>query len=95
MYDDIYDARVVVGKTIANARKTRNLNQWQLAKLLDVTQPYISSLENGKGNITIDQVSEILGLLDYRIDIQLKPLRLTDEESQKLDRINGLLLGTV
>ena len=91
----MYDARIVVGKILSDARKTRNLNQWQLAKLLGVTQPYISSLENGKGNITIDQISDILELLDYRIDIQLKPLGLTDEESQKLDRVNELLLGTV
>ena len=89
------DARLAVGQALSNARKTRNLNQWQLAKLLGVTQPYISSLENGKGNITIDQISDILELLDYRIDIHLKPLGLTDEESQKLDRVNELLLGTV
>jgi len=89
------NSRLVVGQTLSIARKTRNLNQWQLAKLLGVTQPYISSLENGKSNITLDQISDILGLLDYRIDIQLKPLGLTDEESQKLDRVNELLLGTV
>ena len=91
----MYNVRLVVGKTLSDARKTRNLNQWQLAKLLGVTQPYISSLENGKGNITIDQIADILGLLDYRMDIQLKPFGLTDEESQKLTRINELLLGTL
>jgi transcriptional regulator with XRE-family HTH domain len=89
------NSRLIVGQVISNARKTRNLNQWQLAKLLGVTQPYISSIENGRANITIDQVEDILELLDYRIDIQLKPLGLTDEESQKLDRVNELLLGTV
>ena len=91
----MYDIRMVVGKTLSDARKTRNLNQWQLAKLLGVTQPYISSLENGKGNITIDQIADILELLDYRMDIQLKPLWLTDEESQKLNKVNELLLGTL
>ena len=91
----MYDVRIVVGKILSDARKTRNLNQWQLAKLLGVTQPYISSLENGKGNITIDQIADILKLLDYRMDIQLKPLLLTDEESQKLDKVNELLLGTL
>jgi len=89
----MYNARLVVGKALSNARKTRNLNQWQLAKLLGVTQPYISILENGKGNVTIDQISDILELLDYRMDIQLKPFGLTDEESQKLDKVNQLLLG--
>jgi len=91
----MYNVRLVVGKTLSNARKTRNLNQWQLAKLLGVTQPYISSLENGKGNITIDQIADILELLDYRMDIQLKPFGITDEESQKLDKVNELLLGTL
>ena len=91
----MYNVRIVIGKVLSNARKTRNLNQWQLAKLLGVTQPYISSLENGKGNITIDQIADILGLLDYRMDIQLKPLWLTDEESQKLNKVNELLLGTL
>lgn len=89
------NSRLLVGQVLSNARKTRNLNQWQLAKLLDVTQPYISSLENGKANITIDQLEDILELLDYRIDIQLKPLGLTDEEAQKYNKINELLLGTV
>ena len=89
------NSRLIVGQVISNARKTRNLNQWQLAKLLGVTQPYISSIENGRANITIDQVEDILELLDYRIDIQLKPLGLTDEESQKLHRVKELLLGTV
>ena len=91
----MYDVRIVVGKILSDARKTRNLNQWTLAKLLGVTQPYISSLENGKGNITIDQIADILELLDYRMDIQLKPFRLTDEESKKLDKVNELLLGTL
>ena len=91
----MYNIRIVVGKTISDARKTRNLNQWQLAKLLGVTQPYISSLENGKGNITIDQIADILELLDYRMDIRLKPFGLTDEESQKLDKVNELLLGAL
>ena len=89
------DARLAVGQALSNARKTRNLNQWQLAKLLGVTQPYISSLENGRANITIDQIADILELLDYRIEIQLKPFGLTDEESQKLNKVNELLLGTV
>ena len=91
----MYDIRLVVGKILSDARKTRNLNQWQLAKLLGVTQPYISSLENGKGNITIDQIADILELLDYRMDIRLKPFGLTDEESQKLDKVNELLLGAL
>ena len=91
----MYDVRIIVGKILSDARKTRNLNQWTLAKLLGVTQPYISSLENGKGNITIDQIADILELLDYRMDIQLKPFRLTDEESKKLDKVNELLLGTL
>jgi len=91
----MYDVRIVVGKILSDARKTRNLNQWTLAKLLGVTQPYISSVENGKGNITIDQIADILELLDYRMDIQLKPFRLTDEESKKLDKVNELLLGTL
>ena len=90
----MYNARLVIGKTLSDARKTRNLNQWQLAKLLGVTQPYISSIENGKGNITIDQIADILELLDYRMDVQLKPFGVTDEESQKLDKVNELLLGT-
>ena len=89
------DARLAVGQALSNARKTRNLNQWQLSKLLGVTQPYISSLENGRANITIDQIADILELLDYRIEIQLKPFGLTDEESQKLNKVNELLLGTV
>ena len=91
----MYNVRLVIGKTLSDARKTRNLNQWQLAKLLGVTQPYISSLENGKGNITIDQISDILELLDYRMDVQLKPFGLTDEEAQKLDKVNELLLGAL
>lgn len=56
-----------VGRNIELYRKHRKLEQAQLAKLVDKTQPRISELEKGKTNARISTLVEIANALDKDI----------------------------
>jgi predicted XRE-type DNA-binding protein len=56
--------------------KARALTQAAAAKLLDVTQPRISDLMNGKiERFSIDSLIEMLGYAGLRVTFVLKPRR--------------------
>jgi transcriptional regulator with XRE-family HTH domain len=55
--------RGVAAKTIKEARCRENVSQMRLAKLLDISQPLVSSWECGKVTPGIDDVARIEGVL--------------------------------
>lgn len=58
------------GKKLAYIRKRRNLSQMQLAEIVDKNFNYISRIECGRANITIN----MLQLLADALDIDAKEL---------------------
>ncbi|MDO5328528.1 MAG: helix-turn-helix domain-containing protein [Coriobacteriia bacterium] len=57
------------GKAIAQARKSRNLTQQDLADYTGYSVSYISHLENGKASAEIDKAIRLANLLALDINI--------------------------
>lgn len=53
-----------VGYKIKQIRKTKNINQTELAKILGLTRASIVNIEAGRQNITIDKLSKLCRSLD-------------------------------
>ena len=52
------------GKKLAYIRKKRNLSQMQLAEIVDTSFNYISQIECGKANITMQVIESLADALD-------------------------------
>jgi len=59
-----------IGHLVRDARKMRGWTQQDLARRLNVHQPWISSIENGKDTASIGLVLRLIGILD----IDLAPI---------------------
>lgn len=61
-----------LGETIKKIRKAKGLSQRELAKLAKVSDATISKLENGTGNITIENIKKIVSALGFSFEEILK-----------------------
>lgn len=48
-----------IGKRIKSARQEKHLSQMQFAELINVSTPYLSDIENGKTNLSLDIFTRI------------------------------------
>lgn len=83
-----------LGEILTSARTTRRFTQQELADRLEVAQSYISDIEKGKRNITVQQLSKYLTALNFGLDIKLKPLFESDEEEKikmKVWKVLGII----
>ena len=62
------DVRVRVGLNLQNARSQRGLSQEELAHLASVHQTYLSGVERGKRNPTIEVLDRIAAVLGIDIE---------------------------
>lgn len=62
------DVRVRVGLNLQNARRQRGLSQEELAHLASVHQTYLSGVERGKRNPTIEVLNRIASVLGIDIE---------------------------
>jgi transcriptional regulator with XRE-family HTH domain len=53
-----------IGNRIREFRQLRHLSQQELADSADVERSYLTHLENGKKNISVDTLEKILNSLD-------------------------------
>lgn len=58
-----------VGNSIRTIRKSKNMNQEELAELCGTNQNYISDIENGKRNITLIKLFDIAEALEVDIEV--------------------------
>lgn len=58
------DIKVAYGEKIKAIRKSQNISQEKLAELADLDRTYISDIENGKRNVSIETVFKIAKALD-------------------------------
>ncbi|ELU0549193.1 TPA: helix-turn-helix transcriptional regulator [Vibrio parahaemolyticus] len=56
-----------IGLRIKELRCSKNITQDQLAKTCDLDRTYISSVENGKRNISIKAIEAIASALDVSL----------------------------
>lgn len=62
-------AKMELALAMYAARSKLKLTQGQLAKRLDISQPYIAKLEKGDVNPTIGHIGGLLALVGYRMRI--------------------------
>ena len=66
-------AKVALAQKIAEIRQDKNLTQTELAKLLNVSQQFISQIETAQEkNLTIDTLSKIARILGRDIIISFR-----------------------
>lgn len=51
--------RKIIGNRIKELRKKKHLTQFQLAELVDVSSVYVSYIENGKRQLSLDNLINI------------------------------------
>lgn len=61
-----------IGRAIQQLRKQRNLSQEQLALNADIDRRYMSDIENGKRNISIDIMERLAGCFGISISTLIK-----------------------
>lgn len=59
---------VAIYEKLKNMRESAGLRQGQIAEFLGVTQTYISKVETGERNLTVDQLEKLAGLYGYDLD---------------------------
>ena len=57
-----------VNEKLKILRETAGLRQGQIAEFLGVTQTFISKVETGERNLTVDQLENIVTLYGYSIE---------------------------
>lgn len=68
-----YDLQMdLIGNTIKQTRKERNLTQEQLGKLIGVQKAQISKLENNAGNVTLETIIKVFTALKAKIKFQIE-----------------------
>jgi len=74
MYE-IERVKVSLAQKIAELRDKQHLNQSQLAKRMNVSQQFISKLENGdKANVTLETLAKIAKSLNMAVEISFTKL---------------------
>lgn len=57
-----------IGQRISELRKERNLSQYQLAELINVTYPYISHIETARKKPSLESLVRIATVLGVTLD---------------------------
>jgi len=86
------ELRKKIGKKIRCAREERKMTQEQFSEKAGVDVSYLSYVENGKRNVSIDVLERISNLLDLNLEDSILPSEeVQTEHSQYLFEITNLL----
>lgn len=78
----------IIGKRIRDLRVTKtNMSQEELSKKINFDRTYLSRVESGKQNITIDNLNNICNGLEISLKEFFEPF--DDEIIQNLEMRNG------
>jgi transcriptional regulator with XRE-family HTH domain len=73
------EARLTVGQNIRRIRRASDLSQEQLAFRAGINRAYLSTVENGKRNISIENIFAVADALAVDPRELLRPLDTDDE----------------
>ena len=59
---------IAIYEKLKTMREKAGLRQGQIADYLGVTQTFISKVENGERNLTVDQLESVVNLYGYSLD---------------------------
>jgi transcriptional regulator with XRE-family HTH domain len=62
------DIKEEFGKRLNQLRKDRKMSQEKLAELSELNRPYISAIEQGKRNVSLEVISKLAQALDIEIE---------------------------
>ncbi|SFU01745.1 DNA-binding transcriptional regulator, XRE-family HTH domain [Algoriphagus locisalis] len=61
------DVKAEYGKKVRAIRNSKKVSQEKLAELADLDRTYVSDIENGKRNVSIETMYKIARALDTRL----------------------------
>ena len=64
--------REKLGKNIKKIRTEKAMSQGDICRAISMDRGYMSAIENGKKNITIQQLEKLAGALEVTVDKLLK-----------------------
>jgi transcriptional regulator with XRE-family HTH domain len=62
------DIKEEFGKRLNQLRKDRKMSQENLAELSELNRPYISAIEQGKRNVSLEVISKLAQALNIEIN---------------------------
>ncbi|MGX7199210.1 helix-turn-helix domain-containing protein [Enterococcus nangangensis] len=77
-----------IGQNIKSIRKKRNLTQKEFAKILEISNSYMSELESDKRNLSIDTINKIA----KKLNVPTMQLLTQDAETNKAIEIAQKIL---
>lgn len=83
---------VKLGKKVRYYREKAGLSQIQLAELIDISRPYISQVENGVFNVSLEIIISIASVLKTPIGKLLEDSLDEGSETTKSE-VDEILLG--
>ena len=84
--------RYALGERIYEARKRRKLTQSDLAEMAGISNTYLSHIENGTKNMSMDTFIDIVNALGVTAD-ELLMDNISDKDLRLGDRLTGILAG--
>ena len=85
------DARQQLGQRLKHLRRVRGYTQEQLAERIDISAKYLSSIERGAENPTLD----LLGRLAQGLQVELYELFQFAPDAGQPERLRQQLVGLV
>ena len=83
---------VKLGRRVRHYREKAGLSQIQLAEKANVSRPYVSQIENGVFNTSLETIISVANALQISIeDLLVDSLEVTKEERRS--EVNNILLG--
>jgi len=84
------DIKEMIGSRIKEIRNRKGLTQEQLSENMNINPKYLSSIERGKENPTLNTFIKLAEFLDVDIDEIFSSIQIEDPSKRK-DLINSLL----
>ena len=72
-----------IGARIASLRKARRMTQEQLAAKMEISIPYLSSIERGRENPTLNTLINLAGCLDLDLSEMFSYIDIEDPSQRK------------
>ncbi len=89
----IIELKKEIGKRISEIRLDHNLTQEQLSEMLDCTCKHITSVENGKGFMSIAMLMDFCELMDCNMEYVIRGRCLNTESIELPDEIMRILVS--
>lgn len=81
---DYFERRRQLGQCIAEARKRQNISQTQLALMSDINKGYLSEIENGISNISVNKLFRIADSLGVHPAVLFAGIEPSDKDMGRM-----------